>query len=106
MTIRKELQLQLQLLLICSASLLSTYTFADKPAQRSAESAERTQAATEYREKAAHNARIQEHRALAEGKRAKISRDDDSSEDDSSEDDSSEDDSSEDDNEDAEEQQE
>jgi len=90
MTIRKELQLQLQLLLICSASLLSTYTFADKPAQRSAESAERTQAATEYREKAAHNARIQEHRALAEGKRAKISRDDDSSEDDSSEDDQQE----------------
>ena len=89
MTIHKELQL----LLICSASLLSTYTFADKPADSGAE---RTQPATEYREKAEHKARIEEHRALALGKRAKISRDDDSSENDSSEDD----------NEDAEEQQE
>ena len=78
MTIRKELQL----LLICSASLLSTYTFADKPADSGAERAERTQAATEYREKAEHKARIEEHGALAERKRTESSRDDDSSEDD------------------------
>jgi len=54
-------------LLICSASLLSTYTFADKPSN---DAAERTQAATEYREGAEHKARIAEHRGLAEGKRA------------------------------------
>ena len=81
MTIRKELQL----LLICSASLLSTYTFADKPAQSSAERAERTQVATEYREKAEHKARIEEHRALAEGKRAERKRAESSRDDDSSE---------------------
>ena len=90
MTIRKELQL----LLICSASLLSTYTIADRP---SASSAEHESPATEYREKAEHKARIAEHRALAEGKRTARPRDDS--------DDSSDDDSSDDDNENAEEQQ-
>lgn len=77
MTIRKELQL----LLICSASLLSTYTFADKPTDNSADL---SQVATESREKAEHKARIEEHRALAEGKRAASSREgsDDSSDDD------------------------
>ena len=85
MTIRKELQL----LLICSASLLSTYTIADGP---SAKSAEPDSPAAEYREKAAHKARIAEHRALAKGKRTASPRKDS-------------DDSSDDDNENAEEQQ-
>ena len=92
MTIRKELQL----LLICSASLLSTYTIADGP---SAKSAEPDSPAAEYREKAAHKARIAEHRALAEGKRAARPRED------RDDDDSSDDNGSDDDNENAEEQQ-
>jgi hypothetical protein len=92
MTIRKELQL----FLICSASLLSTYTIADRPSARSAEP---DSPATEYREKAAHKARIAEHRALAEGKRAARPRED------RDDDDSSDDDGSDDDNENAEEQQ-
>ena len=81
MTLRKELQL----FLICSASLLSTYTIADRPSARSAEP---DSPATEYREKAAHKARIAEHRALAEGKRAarpREDRDDDDSSDDDNE---------------------
>jgi hypothetical protein len=95
MTLRKELQL----FLICSASLLSTYAIADRPSARSAEP---DSPATEYREKAAHKARIAEHRALAEGKRAARPRED---RDDRDDDDSSDDDGSDDDNENAEEQQ-
>jgi hypothetical protein len=95
MTLRKELQL----FLICSASLLSTYAIADRPSARSAEP---DSPATEYREKAAHKTRIAEHRALAEGKRAARPRED---RDDRDDDDSSDDDGSDDDNENAEEQQ-
>ena len=69
MSIRKEFQL----LLICSTSLLSVVTFADKPADNSAE---RTQVATEHREGAEHKARIKEHRDLAEEKRAASPRED------------------------------
>ncbi len=63
-----------QLLLIISASLLSTSVFADKPADNMAE---RTQVATEHREKMEHKARIEEHKALAEGKQAEEVREDD-----------------------------
>jgi len=64
MSIRREMQL----LLIIGASLFSVSAFADKPAGTMAE---KTQVATEHREKAEHKTRIEEHKALAEKKHAK-----------------------------------